>query len=71
VEISIFIDRGVSILEAQGFYGAFQRFNKKGPRPFAKFFFPPNFSFVFWKMEFWREKNYFAIRIKNSPPNLP
>jgi hypothetical protein len=22
-------------------------------------------------MEFWREKNYFAIRIKNSPPNLP
>ncbi len=30
-------------------------------RSFAKFiFFPPNFSFVFWKRKFWREKNYFA-----------
>jgi hypothetical protein len=27
---------------------------------FAKYiiFFPPNFSFVFWKMEFWRDKMY-------------
>jgi hypothetical protein len=23
-------------------------------------FFPPNFSFVFWKRKFWREKIYFA-----------
>jgi hypothetical protein len=26
-------------------------------------FFPPNFSFVFWKKDFWREKNYFAKKV--------
>jgi hypothetical protein len=26
-------------------------------------FFPPNFSFVFWKREFWREKIYFAKKV--------
>jgi hypothetical protein len=29
-----------------------------GPHSFAKYFFPPNFSFVFWKREIWREKIY-------------
>jgi hypothetical protein len=31
---------------------------KKGPHSFAKYFFPPNFSFVFCKRKIWREKIY-------------
>ncbi len=27
------------------------------------FFFPPNFSFVFWKREFWRGEKYFAKKV--------
>jgi hypothetical protein len=32
--------------------------NIYGPHSFAKYFFPPNFSLVFWKRKIWREKIY-------------
>jgi hypothetical protein len=34
-----------------------------GPRSFQNNFFPPNFSFVFWKKVFWREKILFAKKV--------
>jgi hypothetical protein len=30
-------------------------------------FFPPNLSFVVWKREFWREKNYSSKECPKSP----
>jgi hypothetical protein len=31
--------------------------------PLQSKFIPPNFSFVFWKRKFWREKIYFAKEV--------
>jgi hypothetical protein len=31
--------------------------------PLPSNFFPPNFSFVFWKTEIWREKINFAKKV--------
>jgi hypothetical protein len=51
--------KGLGSIPGMGFFPSYFFF---GPHSFAKYFFPPNFSLVFWKRKIWREKIYSTLQ---------